>query len=332
MTDEFIEFDHPFENMNLDDSCCFLCGINMGNNSTKEDLIPMWLQRKHNLFKKKLTLLNGTQIPYTQLKIPCCPKCNNEHLSQLESKISIAINSGYSTSIELEPTLFFYWAAKIFYGILRKELNLLVDRSNPQKGSIVPETLIQAYKNLHTFMQGIRRPLEFIGQIPFSVLVANLHEIGDEKSFDFKDNIICQTLSIRSGGVGIIVALADAGVNNMSYSRYLKAVDGRKLHPIQFDELFAKVTYESFRLSNAPFFTVASNKNNKLPIQVITHTNGISMKEWNQEEFAHLLENILADWGIPEEGLFVPPNFVRTSMSTENGSLMLMDQDGNLIE
>jgi len=333
MTDEFKDFDHPFENMKLNDSYCFLCGIDMGNKSTKEDLIPMWLQRKHNLFKKNLTLINGTQIPYSQLKIPCCSKCNNEHLSRLESKISAAINSGYRASINLDPTLIFYWTAKIFYGILRKELTLLVDRSNPDKGSIVPETLIQAYRNLHTFMQGIRRPLEFVGQVPFSVLVANLHDFGDEKNYNFKDDIFCQTLCIRSGSVGIIVALADAGVNNQSYSRYLKAVNGRKLHPIQFDELYAKVTYESHRLVNAPIFAVASNKNKDLPIQVITHIpNGIIMKAWDQEEFAHLLESVLTEWGVPEEGLFVPPNFVRTSMSNENGSLMLMDQDGNWIE
>jgi len=333
MTNEFKDFDHPFENMSLDDSCCFLCGVEMGNKSTKEDLFPMWLQRKHNLFKERLTLINGTQIPYSQLKIPCCAKCNNEHLSQLENKISAAINSGYRACIDLDPTLIFYWAAKIFYGILRKELSLLVDRRNPEKGSIVPETLIQAYDNLHSFMQGIRRPLDFIGSPPFSILVANLHDLGNENNYNFRDNIFCQTLSIRSEGVGIIVALADAGINNQSYSRYLKAVDGRKLHPVQFDELYAKVTYESHRLIKSPFFTVAANKNKNLPIQVITHRpSGIIMKDWDQEEYAHLLENVLAEWGVPDEGLFVPPNFVRTSMSNEDGSLMLMDAEGNLVE
>lgn len=333
MTDEYKDFDHPFENMSLDDSCCFLCGVKMDGNSTKEDLFPMWLLRKHNLFKEKLTLINRTLIPYSQLKIPCCAKCNNEHLSQLEYKISSAINSGYHSCLNLDPILIFYWAAKIFYGILRKELSLLVDRRDPQKGSIVPETLIQAYNNLHTFMQGIRRPMEFVGPLPFSVLVANLHDLGNKNNYNFRDNLFCQTLSIRSEGVGIIVALADAGINNQSYARYLKAVDGHKLHPIQFDELYAKVTYESHRLLKAPFFTVAANKDKSLPIQVITHLpSGKIMKDWDQEEFAHLLESVLAEWGVPEEGLFVPPNFVHTYMSNENGSLKFIDPNGNLIE
>lgn len=229
--------------------------------------------------------------------------------------------------------MIFYWAAKIFYGILRKELSLLVDQSDPEKGSILPEKLVQTYDNLHTFMQGIRRSMDFIGPLPFSVLVANLHDLGNGNNYDFRDNIICQTLSIRSGEVGIIVALADAGINNQSYSRYLDEVNGRKLHPIQFDELFAKVTYESHRLLTVPFFTVAANKNKNLPIQVITHLpSGIIMKDRDQEEYAHLLASVLADWGIPDEGLFVPPNLVHTFMSNEDGSLKFIDQDGSLIQ
>jgi len=333
MVNKAKDIDHPFENMNLDDSYCFLCGTEMGASATKEDLFPMWLQRKHNLFKKRLTLINGALIPYAQLKIPCCAQCNNEHLSRLENKISSAINSGYDACVNLDPVLLFFWTAKIFYGILRKELSLLVDRKEPGKGPIVPETLIQEYQNLHAFMQGIRRSMDFVGPLPFSILVANLHDLGEENNFNFRDNIFCQTLSIRSESVGIIAAFADAGINNQSYSRYLLEVDGRKLHPVQFDELFAKVTYESHRLQTVPFFTVAANENRSLPIQVITHLpSRVITKEWDQEEYVHFLENVLSEWGIPPEGLFVPPNLVRTSMTNPDGSLMLFDKDGNTIQ
>jgi len=332
MTDNLKKIDHPFENMSLDDSFCFLCGVMMGKDSTREDLFPLWLQRKHNLFNEELTLINGTQIRYSQLKIPCCRQCNNEHLSQLESKISSAMNLGYQACLSLDPTLIFYWAGKIFYGILRKELSLLVDRSDPSEGSIVPETFIQAYDNLHTFMQGIRRPMNFIGASPFSVLVVHLHDLGSGNNYFFRDNILCQTLSIRSGGVGLIVALADAGMNNQSYARYLSEVDGRKLHPIQFDELYAKVTYESHRLLKTPFFTVAANENKREPIQVITHMpSGIIMKDWDQEEYAHLLENVLAEWGVPDDGFFVPPNLVWTFMTNSDGSLKFIDEDSRSV-
>jgi len=332
LAEEFKEFDHPFENMSLDDTSCFLCGVKLGEDATQEDLFPRWLQRKHNLWNKNLILINGTQIRYSQLKIPCCLLCNNKHLSQLEKKISTAINSGYYTCLELDPVSIFYWSAKILYGLLRKELTLLVDRSNSEKGSIIPEKLIQTYDDLHTFMQGIRRSINFIGPLPFSVLVANLHDLGEGKNYYFRDNIISQTLSIRSGEVGIIVAMADAGINNNSYSLYLDEINGRKLHPIQFDELFAKVTYESHRLIKAPFFTVVSNKDKSVPIDVITQLpNGMILNDWDQEEYSHWLASVMSVWGIPEDSLYVPPNFVQTFMSNEDGTLKLIDQDGNLI-
>ena len=86
MIEDISKYDHPFENFSLDDDRCFLCGINMGENVTREDVFPRWLQRKHNLWNKQLILANGTQIRYSQLKIPCCPKCNNEYLSKLHNQ------------------------------------------------------------------------------------------------------------------------------------------------------------------------------------------------------------------------------------------------------
>ena len=332
LAEEFMEFDHPFENMRLDDTYCFLCGVELGEGATQEDIFPRWLQRKHNLWNKHITLINGTLIRYAQLKIPCCFPCNNEYLSQLEKEISTAINKGYRACLELDSITIFYWSAKILYGILRKGLNLLVDRSSPEKGSIIPEKLIQTYDDLHTFMQGIRRSMNFIGPLPFSVLVANLHDLGARQNYFFRDNIISQTFSIRSGEVGIIVAMADAGINNKSYSRYLDEVNGRKLHPIQFDELFAKVTYESHRLKKAPFFTVVSNKDKSVPIDVITQLpTGMILKDWDQEEYSHWLGSVMAIWGIPEDSLFVPPNLVQTFLSNEDGTLKLLDQEGNLV-
>jgi len=305
MVDDIKSFDHPFENMSLDDAFCFLCGVDMGQDITREDVFPRWLQRKHNLWNQRLILINETQIRYSQLKIPCCPKCNNEYLSQLENKISTAINLGYRECLALDPILIFLWGAKIFYGILRKGLSLLIDRSSPGKGSILPEKFVQTYDDLHCFMQGIRRPMEFIEPLPFSILIANLHDLGEGNNYYFRDNLICQTLSIRSGEVGIIIAFADSGINNQSYSRYLQEVNGRKLHPIQFDELFAKVTYESHRLLKAPYFTVVANEDRTIPIQVVTHLpSGLIMKDWDQKEFASFLENVLEKWGIPVESFF----------------------------
>ena len=47
------------------------------------------------------------------------------------------------------------------------------------------------------------------------------------------------------GDIGLLVSLEDGGLTAESYGRFVAQVAGRKLHPIQFDELTAKVTYQS---------------------------------------------------------------------------------------
>jgi hypothetical protein len=45
-------------------------------------------EAKYNLWNQKPSLLNVTDIPYRRLLIPCCTRCNNEPLAQLENEVS----------------------------------------------------------------------------------------------------------------------------------------------------------------------------------------------------------------------------------------------------
>lgn len=98
---------------------CFVCG-NIAK--SEEHIIPKWLQHKFNLWNQKLKISNGTTINYRSLKIPCCSECN----SNLLSKIEIRIQAGSATDEEI-----WKWAAKIHFGLLRKDDFLEWDRKNP---------------------------------------------------------------------------------------------------------------------------------------------------------------------------------------------------------
>jgi hypothetical protein len=65
---------------------CFYCGKLLRGSRTREHVFPLWLQKRFALADQHLTLLNGTQIPYRHLTVPCCPTCNNVHLSKLEKR------------------------------------------------------------------------------------------------------------------------------------------------------------------------------------------------------------------------------------------------------
>ncbi len=75
----------------LNDDCCFLCGALMDGSKSAEHVFPKWLQNRYDLWNQKIELLNGSLMPYRQLTIPCCEKCNNEHLSSLENGLFVKL-------------------------------------------------------------------------------------------------------------------------------------------------------------------------------------------------------------------------------------------------
>jgi hypothetical protein len=176
---------------------------------------------------------------------PCCAPCNNSYLSSLERTIENAISESYDAVAKLEELKIFQWVSKIFYGILFRELSLLADRREPLAGFITTPELLVRYKFLHLFLQSIRIPTTFVGDTPWSIFVVETHSYNQELDFDYHDNIQLLTFAIRIGGVGIIACLQDNGSQKEMFDDYFKMFKGVKLHPIQFDELYAKVTYKA---------------------------------------------------------------------------------------
>ncbi|MDB5053351.1 MAG: hypothetical protein JWM44_1401 [Bacilli bacterium] len=150
-----------FSSMKSDNNHCFLCGLLLDNNTrTDEHVIPGWLQNRHKLWNQKMTLPNGTEISYKQLKIPCCSSCNNVDLSRIEREIELASKS-YDSFIHIERQLIFQWVMKIYYGLKFKDLSLLMDRTDPDKGTIIDEKSLSRYRMMHEFLQSTKIPLTF---------------------------------------------------------------------------------------------------------------------------------------------------------------------------
>jgi len=320
--------DISLANLRTDDASCFLCGSSAGT-ITLEHVFPKWLQNRHKLWDQTIGLLNRTPIPYRKLLIPCCASCNREDLSRLERTVSAAIASGYEACAALDRHLLYLWVGKIFYGILRKEITLAADRSQPGSGTILPASTLEGFSNLHMFLQGIRGNHRFSGDAPYSVLVCNLHALSPPMDYCFRDNSVYMTVAMRMGEVGIIVVFEDAGLTTRSYGRYVLKVNGRELHPLQFDELYAKVTYQASLIENGlSYITSKVDGDGTLTRTVVI--DRIVLRNWSQEEFAHALQLHVSDW-LDGKGQnvtwFTPPNLVPTWMTDESGELLLMSAE-----
>src|SRR5882672_7861173 len=182
---------HAVERRRFGRSTCFLCGRRLtSTNRTDEHVFPKWVQSRFSLWNQKLTLLNGTQIPYRNLTIPCCRACNGKHLSAIENTIKAATLKGYRAVSELDPLTLFLWLGKIFYGLLYKELFLVRDRKSGCKTAIADKRLLKAFSLHHLFLQAARLPFEFQAALPASLFIFKIDAPNDKRfQWDFRDSL-----------------------------------------------------------------------------------------------------------------------------------------------
>jgi hypothetical protein len=321
-------FDMPLSKMKLDGLSCFLCGELLGERHTQEHVFPKWLQKRYNLQNQKLDLLNRTSIPYRQILIPCCQKCNNNYLKNTEDEILKCLNGGYVQFIQLNKLKIYQWAAKIFYGLVYKQLSLLYDQSQPQEGFITSPGFVDSFENMHGLLQSFRQNFTFLNKLPFSVLIANLHVVKNEEYF-YQDTISPLTASFRLGEVGIIVAFQDLGLTEDTFGNYLRQVNGQKLHPIQFDELYAKVIYQCTRQKQSPVFMYHVNKDLPKNVNFVILNGGYFLGKHKQKDLSILLKIQWKKWKIPVK--FKSPDFLSSLMSDSNNNLLLLDANLNQI-
>jgi hypothetical protein len=308
---------HPeFGAQQFSDNHCFLCGSSA--DITTEHVFPKWLQRSYDLWNQRLDLLNHSSIPYKNLCVPCCGSCNSEHLSRIETAISNAVSKGYQEANKLAARTWYLWAGKIFYGVLRKELSLVSDRSDPTSRPIASQEVLKSLSNLHLFLQEVRDKHFFPDEVPYTVLICNLHETS--RLFDIRDDFFQFTMAIRMGEIGLIVSFEDGGLIRETYGRYVEQVNAQKLHPVQFTELYAKVCYQNSLREQRLSYLTASNFEGKGRASTIVLNSSTAVLDWDQEEFAASLQFHLKD-RIKVE--FQPPNRVSTWMVESDGSLMI---------
>jgi hypothetical protein len=339
---------HPF-----DGEHCFLCGAALNaDNRTVEHVFPRWMQEAFSIRDRTITLLNRTRLAYRSLVIPCCKHCNEVHLSQLENRVRGVVLDESTSLEELSDVDLNAWLSKIYIGILWKELELSFDRRNPDAGPILPRAVMSNFRMLHFFMQSCRKPMTFHGRnnkFPNSLIRVACKFAEGYEHFDYLDNPMAHSIAIRMGSKGII-GIFDGGLHNLVFPNFAREqFDCRSLHPMQFKEVYAKVTYKNLLSARVPFYAllrheetdeyhvyltafddetmsasllVAGEENGKIMFAPVLNDGieeGPAYKEWSQEQYARVLSSYT---GIALEKLFRPPDMVLTSLRDDAGNFI----------
>lgn len=305
---------------------CFMCGdLLTDTNRSDEHVYPRWLQREFDIWNQYLVLLNGTEIPYRNLTIPCCKVCNNDYLNRLiEKKVEQAVKGGYEEFKQLDEEIIFKWLNKIAYGALFKELSLRSDLRNRESNPIYTKEQLEEHKMQFTFLQSIRFETEFIGK-PWSILIFKIKNING-KTYNAGDYILQKCFFMQLNDIGIISCLMDNGTQKEFFLKHLSEFLNIELHPIQFAELCAKFLTKATLFIRNPSYLVIMPQDINHKMEIVSQPiNGEIFEEWSQVTYAHILEHFFKPWGIPFDQIYFDDDHVITFLHNDDGTIKTID-------
>src|SRR5262249_31804760 len=152
--------------------------------------------------------------------------------------------------------------AKIMYGIIYRELHLPADRAQPQLGPIADKRGLASFRNMLLMLQSVRVPMRFHGAdsgFPASVFVFKLAQPKTMAArFDMRDELVNKAIALRLGTTGVL-AVFDGGVQEQVLGHLFRRDGQRTIHPLQFEELAAKLFYKATLLETCATYLFAES-------------------------------------------------------------------------
>lgn len=285
----------PIDNRIYSRNRCFFCAELLRDKNSREHVFPKWLQEKFKLWDQTIHLLNGTTIQYAKLTVPCCKPCNTTHLSKLENRVKKHLfEEPLSVARRNSPDIWI-WVMKILLGIVYAERILPLRRSKPAGRRILPLEMKDSLRMTHFFVQQLNLKIKFEAEgklrIPGSIFIFNLKKYRDLKGhFDFRDDMDTLSVFMRLGNRGLI-ATSDGGALELELGQLVKRDAAVKLHPVQFNEMGARLFYKSSLFNRTPFYITMHHGKGYHVMQ--TPLGGLSSRPifdtWDHPTYAHYL-------------------------------------------
>ena len=312
---------HSFEKSNFSNSTCFLTGQKLTSAEEKIQVFPQWLMSRYELEDQPFKLLDESMATYKDLKLPCAAQVNEQWLEPLELEIADAFDKGYEAVKNLDELKLFQWAGKLLYGIIFNELQSGIKQQHAQGEEFnISQSIIHKFSHLHLMLQSINQPIYFEDFKPFSLFLFKVE--NNEKEFGYRDEINTLTFALRIRDFGLIICLQDNGANRFYHREVLEKIEGKTLHPIQFEEFSGRVFYSAYLFNRLPEYNILEVDDDifieSMPLR------GISSKplfdNWNNKTYGQVLESFWKNWGFLLLEIIKDP---------ENPMSFLFDADGD---
>jgi len=243
---------------------CPLCGRRFkGIESDAEHIFPKWLQHRHQLWTRSLTIPNFLGKSYKSVTITVCARCNNERFGKLENALSKVVKTAdpFEACAEVPDEAIALWLGKIFWLLCQKSHSVqdYKTRAAPKSEQILPEELIPGIAYLGIFERAFANnktmlscystdpPFPEFYDAPYSLYRFKIADVEKFEKFDYMDSPIVLGAALRSGNVGF-VCLFDGGLHRRFRSQRFSNLFPETLHPMQFAEVAARIFFDQTML------------------------------------------------------------------------------------
>jgi len=291
----------PFDDLIFDEHFCFLSGA-LTNDTIS--VFPEWLLDHFKFGDERIEMMDKAKsYTFSDLKLPCSPKVIKAY-ETLDLKIQNAFKKGYEGMAALEEVEIFQWTGRIVYGLLYYEMLYEKQRLQRQgKEFSISPYLKKRFGSFHRMLQSLIAPVHFIGKKPWSIIVFPLKYSAD--IFSYRDDTVNLLFQMGVNGFGIIVCFRDGGLIAERERDILEKMKGHVLHPIQFEELYARFHYNDFILQYKPDFLIQQVNDivtvETQPIKIVPNRPLFGI--WNDDMFAQLKANYWSVYGIEREDI-----------------------------
>jgi len=274
--------------------CCFICGARSGSKRfSNEHIIPKWILRRYGLFNRHITLPSLSGFTYGRYVIPCCEECNGLLGRVIEDPVSRAIAGGFSAVIEhinnYGPWLFFLWQSLIYLKTHLKDRSLLIHRDH-RKGT---HTIGEMYEwrrlyHIHCIARSIYTNAQISPSVlgSFVVLPAKFAKHLDR--FDYVDLYQAWSTMIRVEDMCFISVLNDCGAALSFHKDRLSKWGRGPLSPLQYREIFVRMSYVNMKLKNRPTFKYKVRSGDPYQLEAV-HERTAVLSNGTEEEFGQVL-------------------------------------------
>lgn len=311
---------NPFLDFKFDNKSCFLTGEELASADEKIQVFPVWMMRAFDLEEKPFKLLDESFVTYKQLQLPCSV---NSALAfeKVESEVERAMSAGFASVKSLSQETLFHWVAKILYGVVFNEIQAGM-RQAVLSGEAMnfSQALVQKFRNLHTMLQSLVVPMEFENKNPFTIQVFEVDNAED--TFLYRDEINTLVFSLRMKDFAIIATLQDNGTHAIYHEEVLAKIEGKKLHPIQFEEICARYFYSAYLFNRLPEYTYMETPQKVFvePMPLNDWTLKPIFDNWIVKTYGQVLENFWKPWGFLLFEIIQNPEKPMTFIEDENGN------------